>query len=163
MAGVAAAEAAGAVVAGVAAAVSAAGVVVVAVAAGVVEAAASVVEVLVDGVPVEAVPVAVVPVVSVLPACVPPAVVSVAAVSVAAALVVGVLAVEASEAGVVLPAAVAFGVVFSLPDAVLEGLLDRTGVSAFCVSWAGCPASSDPLPPQAARDSIISSARGRPG
>ena len=58
-------------------------------------------------------------------------------VSVAAALVVGVLAAEASEAseaGVVLPTAVAFGVVFSLPDVVLEGLLDRTGVSAFCVS-----------------------------
>ena len=91
MAGVAAAEVVGAVGAGVAAAVSAAGVVVVAVAAGVVEAAASVVEVLVDCVPVEAVPVAVVPA---------------AVVSVAAALVVGVLA---SEAAVALPAAVAFG------------------------------------------------------
>ena len=54
-------------------------------------------------------------------------------------------------------------VVFSVPDVVLEGLLDRTGVSAFCVSWADCPASSEPLPPQAARDSIISSASGRPG
>ena len=112
MAGVAVAEAAGAVAAGVAAAVSAAGVVVV---------------------------------------------------SVAAALVVGVLAVEASEAGVVLAAAAVLGVVFSVPDVVLEGLLERTGVSAFCVSWADCPASSDPLPPQAARDSIISSASGRPG
>ena len=83
--------------------------------------------------------------------------------SVVEVLVDGVLAVEASEAGVVLPAAEAFGVVFSVPDVVLEGLLDRTGVSAFCVSWADCPASSDPLPPQAARDSIISSASGRPG
>ena len=72
---------------------------------------------------------AVVSVAAVFPAGAPAA-----AVSVAAALVVGVLAVEASEAGVVLPAAVAFGVVFSLPDVVLEGLLDRTGVSAFCVS-----------------------------
>ena len=86
-----------------------------------------------------------------------------AAVSVAEALLVGVLAVEASEAGVVLAAAAVLGVVFSVPDVVLEGLLDRAGVSAFCVSWADCPASSDPLPPQAARDSIISSASGRPG
>ena len=83
--------------------------------------------------------------------------------SVVEVLVDGVLAVEASEAGVVLPAAEAFRVVFSVPDVVLEGLLDRTGVSAFCVSWADCPASSDPLPPQAARDSTISSASGRPG
>ena len=118
-----------------AAAVSAAGVVVVAVAAGVVE--------------------AVVSVAAVFPAGAPAAVVSVAA-----ALVVGVLA---SEAAVALPAAAAFGVVFPVPDVVLEGLLERTGVSAFCVSWADCPASSDPLPPQAARDSIISSASGRPG
>ena len=86
-----------------------------------------------------------------------------AAVSVAEALVVGVLAVEASAAGVVLAAAEVLEVVFSVPDVVLEGLLDRTGVSAFCVSWADCPASSEPLPPQAARDSIISSASGRPG
>ena len=88
---------------------SAAGVVVVAVAAGVVE--------------------AVVSVAAVFPAGAPAAVVSVAE-----ALVVGVLAVEASEAGVVLPAAAAFEVVFSVPDVVLEGLLERTGVSAFCVS-----------------------------
>ena len=101
---------------------------------------------------------AVVSVAAVFPAGAPAAVVSVAE-----ALVVGVLAVEASEAGVVLPAAAAFEVVFSVPDVVLEGLLERTGVSAFCVSWADCPASSDPLPPQAARDSIISSASGRPG
>ena len=76
---------------------------------------------------------------------------------------VGVLAVEAFAVGAVLPAAAVLGVVFSVPDVVLEGLLERTGVSAFCVSWAGCPASSDPLPPQAASDSIISSTRGRPG
>ena len=63
-----------------------------------------------------------------------PAGVPAAAGSVAEALVVGVLAVEASEAGVVLPAAAAFEVVFSVPDVVLEGLLERTGVSAFCVS-----------------------------
>ena len=62
-----------------------------------------------------------------------------AAVSVAEALVVGVLAVEASEAGVVLAAAAVLGVVFSVPDVVLEGLLDRDGRFSFLCQLGGLP------------------------
>ncbi len=59
--------------------------------------------------------------------------------SVVEVLVDGVLAVEASEAGVVLPAAEAFGVVFSVPDVVLEGLLDRDGRFSFLCQLGGLP------------------------
>ena len=120
---------------------------------GVLAPVVSVAEVWVDGVPAAGVPIAAA------------LVDGVAAVTAPAseAIVVGVLFVEGSAAGAALPAASLAGRVFSLLEVLLPGLLERTAVSAFCVSWAGCPASPDPLPPQAARDSIISSARGRPG
>ena len=136
-----------------AAAVSFAGVGVVPGAAVVAPATVSVAVVLADGV--------LAPVVSVAEVWVDG--VAAAAVPASEAIVVGVLFVEGSAAVAALPAVSALGRVLSLLEVLLAGLLERTAVSAFCVSWAGCPASPDPLPPQAARDSIISSARGRPG
>ena len=120
---------------------------------GVLAPVVSVAEVWVDGVPAAGVPVAAALVDGVAAAAVPAS----------EAIVVGVLFVEGSAAVAALPAVSALGRVLSLLEVLLAGLLERTAVSAFCVSWAGCPASPDPLPPQAARDSIISSARGRPG